>query len=202
MPAANNNWINLLPPYVATPCVSNYFPSASGSSQQNAKIYPFPGNGIGPIWQCPAATMPQSDLQNLSGGGIGGFFSVAMNIDLKRSFTTVGSSPGASLAYPKEPTISSLRNPSAVVFMEDVVFNYAEGQAVGYSAGNYTFSNDPALRWRSFPIRHKSTGGNLSFLDGHVAFYKQSYLVPQQSSGFEKLNSDVIWSPAYRALVP
>lgn len=107
------------------------------------------------------------------------------------------------MTYPQEPRITSLPNPSAVVFMEDVVFNYAEGQAVGFTAGNYTYSNDPALRWRSFPMRHGSgRGGIISFLDGHAAYYNQSYLVPQQGNGFEKLNPDIIWSVAYRALVP
>jgi prepilin-type N-terminal cleavage/methylation domain-containing protein len=94
MQFANNNWMNLLPPNVAGLSLSNYAASASSSPQQNAKVYPFPGNGLGPIWMCPAASMPQSDLANVSGGGIGGFFSMAMNIDLKRSFSTVGSSPG------------------------------------------------------------------------------------------------------------
>jgi hypothetical protein len=146
--------------------------------------------------------MSQSDLLNVSGVGINGFFCYAMNIDLKRSFSTIGSDPGASLPNPQEPRITSLPNPSAVVFMEDVVFNYAEGQAVGYTSANYTYSNDPGLRWRSFPIRHNSLGGILSFLDGHAAFYNESYLVPQQSSGFEKRNYDVIWNVAYRALAP
>jgi prepilin-type processing-associated H-X9-DG protein len=86
--------------------------------------------------------------------------------------------------------------------MEDAVFNYAEGQAVGYSAGNVTYSLNPALRWRSFPMRHNGTGGILTFCDGHSAFFKESYLVPEQSNQFEKLNPDVIWSPALRALEP
>ncbi len=202
MQTANNNWMNLLPPYVAAVPLATYAANASSSAAQNAKIYPFPGNNLGAIWLCPAANMPSGDIQSLSGGGIGGFFSLVMNIDLKRSFSTVGSSPGSNLPYPREPTLSSLSRPSAIVFMEDAVFNYKEGQAIGYSAGNYTYSNDPALRWRSFPMRHNSAGGVLTFLDGHASFYKQSYLVPQQNNGFEKLNPDVIWSPAYRTLVP
>jgi prepilin-type N-terminal cleavage/methylation domain-containing protein len=202
MQSANNNWMNLLPPMVAATPIATYAVNAGSSAVQNAKVYPFPGNGIGPIWQCPAAKMPQGDLQNLSGAGIGGFFSYVMNIDLKRSFGKVASSPGTSLAYPQEPRISNVSKPSATVFMEDAVFNYAEGQAVGFAAGNYTFSNDPALRWRSFPMRHNSNGGILSFLDGHASYYNESYLVPQQGNGFEKINPDVIWSPAYRDLNP
>ena len=202
MQFAANNWMNLLPPLVAATPLAVYATNAGSSAAGNAKVYPFPGNGLGPIWHCPAAIMPFSDLQNLSGGGIGGFFSYVMNIDLKRSFSTVSSSPGNSLPYPQEPRIITLLHPSATVFMEDAVFNYAEGQAVGYSSANYTFSNDTALRWRSFPKRHNGKGGILSFLDGHASFYNEAYLVPQQSNGYEKILSDVIWSPAYRTLAP
>ncbi len=202
MQSVSNNWMNLLPPLVAATPIAIYAANAHATAIQNATVYPFPGNNLGPIWQCPAAYMSKSDLQNLSGGGIGGFFSYVMNIDLKRSFATLGSSPGASLTYPQEPRIVTLLKPSATVFMEDAVFNYAEGQAVGYTAANYTFSNDPALRWRSFPMRHNSKGGVLSFLDGHASYYNESYLVPQQGNGYEKLNPDIIWSPAYRTLFP
>ncbi len=202
MQFTSNNWMNLLPPLVAATPIAIYSANEASSAVQNAKVYPFPGNSLGPIWQCPAAYMPVSDLQNLTGGGIGGFFSYVMNIDLKRSFSTVSSSPGNSLPYPQEPKIINLLHPSATVFMEDAVFNYAEGQAVGYASGNYTFSSDPALRWRSFPMRHNSKGGILSFLDGHASYYNESYLVPQQGNSYEKLLPDVIWSPAYRSIVP
>jgi len=200
-PTDPHAWMNLLPPYVSETPLAVYAANKGSSAVQNAKVYPFPG-GLGNIWHCPSANMPLSDLQQLEGGGIGGFFSYVMNIDLKRSFTTIPNAPGGSLPPFQEPKLTSLAFPSATVFMEDAVFNYAEGQAVGYAAGNYTFSNDPALRWRSFPMRHNGTGAILAFCDGHSSFYKQSYLVPQQANTYEKLNPDVIWSPAYRALVP
>lgn len=86
--------------------------------------------------------------------------------------------------------------------MEEAVFNYAEGQAVGYTSGNHTYSVDPALRWRSFPARHSNAGGNLTFVDGHASYYKASYVNRQQASTWEWLNPDVIWNPPYRVANP
>jgi prepilin-type processing-associated H-X9-DG protein len=147
--------------------------------------------------------MTPGDLQQLSGGGVGGFFSYVMNIDLKRQFATVpASAPGGYMPFPREPKLSSLQHSSATVLMSEAVFNYAEGQAVGYASGNVTYSVDPALRWRSFPARHGSGGGNLVFTDGHAAFFKSAYVNHQQASGWEWLNPDVIWSPPYRLLNP
>jgi prepilin-type N-terminal cleavage/methylation domain-containing protein/prepilin-type processing-associated H-X9-DG protein len=194
-----NDWRHALPPLMSATSFYTYATNSVDSAIQNATIYPFPGNNLEPIWNCPAAYMPGNDLQNVLGSGVAGFFSYAMNIDLKRSFTTNGPSPGDRLAYPLEPKAVTLLKPSATVFMADAVFNYAEGQAIGRQPGDNTYSNDPAIRWRSFPIRHNSKGGVLSFLDGHVGFYAQSYLVPEQASGYEKFNPDVIWNVAYRA---
>ena len=195
-----HNWMNLLPPLVAEHELSFYAASAGGSGVFNSKVFPFPGNGIGKIWVCPSASMSTSDLQQLSGGGVGGFFSYVMNIDLKR--VASANPPGSSLPFPQEPKLSSLQKTSATVFMEDAVFNYAEGQAVGYTSGNFTYSVDPALRWRSFPSRHGSTGGILNFVDGHASFYKSAYVNRQQASTWEWLNPDVIWNPPYRAANP
>jgi prepilin-type N-terminal cleavage/methylation domain-containing protein/prepilin-type processing-associated H-X9-DG protein len=197
-----HNWMNLLPELVNDHDLSYYAANAGGSGTFNSKVFPFPG-GLGAFWECPAAFMSASDLQNLSGGGVGGFFSYVMNIDLKRQFTTVpASSPGGYLPFPKEPKLSSLPLPAATVLMSEAVFNYAEGQAVGYSSGNYTYSVNPSLRWRSFPMRHGGAGANLNFADGHASYFKTAYINRQQGSGWEWLNPDVIWSPPYRVINP
>jgi prepilin-type N-terminal cleavage/methylation domain-containing protein len=195
-----HNWMNLLPQLVADHEISYYAANAGGSGVYNSKIFPFPGNDIGKIWMCPSASMSTSDLQQLSGGGVGGFFSYVMNIDLKR--VAAANPPGGYMPFPQEPKLSSLHQPSATVLMEDAVFNYAEGQAVGYTAGNYTYSVNPALRWRSFPSRHSGSGGILNFVDGHSSFYKSSYINRQQASAWEWLNPDVIWNPPYRLANP
>jgi prepilin-type N-terminal cleavage/methylation domain-containing protein/prepilin-type processing-associated H-X9-DG protein len=197
-----HNWMNLLPELAGDHNLSTYAVNAGSTATYNATVYPFPG-GKGAIWQCPAAYMPVNDLKQLSGGGIGGFFSYVMNIDLKRQFTTTpSSSPGGYMPFPQEPKLTTLRHPTYTVLMSEAVFNYAEGQSVGYTSGNYTYSVDPALRWRSFPARHGGTGANLVFVDGHVSFYTAAYVNRQQASGWEWLNPDIIWNPPYRALNP
>jgi prepilin-type N-terminal cleavage/methylation domain-containing protein len=195
-----HNWMNLLPQLQGDHELSFYAANAGGSGTFNARVFPFPGNDIGKIWECPAATMPVSDLQNLVSGGVGGFFSYVVNIDLKRLASA--NPPGSYMPFPQEPKLSSLHSPSATVFMEDAVFNYAEGQAVGYTSGNYTYSVNPSLRWRSFPSRHGGAGGILNFVDGHSSYYKSSYINRQQASTWEWLNPDVIWNPPYRLANP
>jgi prepilin-type N-terminal cleavage/methylation domain-containing protein len=196
-----HNWMNQLPELMNTPDISYYATNAGGSGTYNSKIFPFPGNGIGPIWQCPSATMPVGDLQNLSGGGVGGFFSYVMNIDLKRLASA--NAPGGYLPFPQEPKLASLTQPSATVFMEDAMFNFAESQATGFYPSTYNgYSQLPALRWRAFPARHGGSGAILNFVDGHSSFFKASYICRQQTSTWEWLNPDVIWNPPYRAANP
>jgi prepilin-type N-terminal cleavage/methylation domain-containing protein len=196
------NWMNCLPELVNERDLSDYASNATTSAVDNSKILPFPG-GIGKIWECPAATMSQQDLQNLQGAGAGGFFSYVMNIDLKGSPSQdFDTAPGEYMPFPQEPKLSSLAKPSATVFMEDAVFNYDEGQNNGYQVDNYTYSLNPALRWRSFPARHNGGGGILNFTDGHASYYANSYVNRQQDSRWEWLNPDIIWNPAYRAANP
>ena len=188
-----NAWFNNLPEFVGERPLSNYNASATSSPVQNSQIMPFPG-GKGKIWQCPSATMSQSDLQNLSGAGINGFFSYVMNIDLKR--TTSGSS--ATYTYPRMPKLGNLRSATAVVVLTDSVFNSSEG----FSAGNTFYSVNPAARWRAFPTRHGKLGGILAFADSHAAFFKQAYVKREDGSGNEFRNPDVIWNPPYREANP
>jgi prepilin-type N-terminal cleavage/methylation domain-containing protein/prepilin-type processing-associated H-X9-DG protein len=195
------NWMNCLPESVGERNLSDYAQNSTTSAIKNSQVFPFPG-GVGKIWECPAATMSASDLQKVQGAGAGGFFSYVMNIDLKgKTSSFYGQSPGDYLQFPQEPKLSALQKPSATVFMEDAVFNYAEGQAADYQIDNYGYSVSPALRWRSFASRHND-GGILNFVDGHVNFYKSAYVNRQQANRWEWLNPDVIWNPAYRLSNP
>jgi len=186
-----NAWFNNYPEFVGERPLLNYAASASSSPVQNSQVMPFPG-GRGRIWQCPSATMSLSDLQAVSGGGINGFFSYVMNIDLKKSTTS------ANFAYPRMPKVGNIRNPSSTVVLTDSVFNSSEG----FSAGNTFFSVNPAARWRAFPTRHSKLGGILTFADGHSSFFKQAYVKREQSSGNEWRNPDVIWNVPYREANP
>jgi prepilin-type processing-associated H-X9-DG protein len=179
-----------------------YTTSPGTAPDKMTKYYPFPNNGIGPIWMCPSATMDQATITdgklgipvNATRAGEGGFFSYAMNIDLKR-----GADGTTAFQYPTMPKMTSLRNPSAVVFMFDQVFDPVTENVNGSQAFN---SVNPADRQNSFASRH-NLGGNINFCDGHVAYFKTAYIQNNPSNGgtpstSEPLLPDVIWNALYR----
>jgi prepilin-type processing-associated H-X9-DG protein len=191
-------WFNLLPRYVADKPLSSYTVGATGNGAQNAKILPFPGNGIGKIYNCPAAAMSASDLSTVSGNGDNGFFSYAYNIDLKR---TKGPGYTQADAGPM-PKISVIRQTSRTVLMFDCVFSPSTEVVNGSPQFN---SVNPANRWRSFAKRHND-GGSISFLDGHANYYKTSVVTNSGTSGSaataEYPGTPLIWNPLYRILKP
>jgi len=201
-----NAWFTVLPPLVGEKTLGAYADSmvlARGGSAAAASAYmPFPG-GKGPVWECPSASMASATIQSIlatadgSSGppGSTGFFSYAMNIDLKRS--SDGTTP---MPYPKMPKISSLKQTTATVFMFDMVFDPVTEVVNGAPQYN---SVNPAGRQNSMASRH-ALGGNINFLDGHASYFKTKYIQSNPSSGGESepLLPDVIWDPPYRATNP
>ncbi len=154
-------WFNLLPGLIGDRTLSQFWHDTA-STDPTVKM-PFPG-GKGKIWQCPSAQMVGSDVATVeaSGGGANGWFSYAMNLDLKHkdpTYTTTG-----CYTYPSGPKLTNLR-PVNTVFMLDAIFSPS---TEGGSAFN---SINPAGRWRSFASRH-SKGGIINFFDGHADYYK------------------------------
>jgi prepilin-type N-terminal cleavage/methylation domain-containing protein/prepilin-type processing-associated H-X9-DG protein len=189
-------WFNLLPPLLSEKTLQSYFRDLSagrGSSLTKATLFmPFPG-GKGPVWECPSARMDSGTILNgklavadnspngIPGGT--GFFSYAMNIDLKQGTT-----------YPVMRKMTTFLKPTATVFMFDQVFDPITEVVNGSPQYN---SVNPADRWRSFASRH-ALGGNVNFLDGHANYFKTSYI--QGGAGAnEALLPDVIWNDLYRA---
>jgi hypothetical protein len=198
-----NQWFNLLPQLISEQPLYQYTKNVGSSAQYNSTIVPYPG-GLGKIWHCPSATMSASDLANVSGQGGDGFFSYGMNIDLKRQYDPNAPNQSTSMQYPQMPKVSTLPKPAATVLMLDMAFNPTE-----WIANNIFYSVNPAGRWVVFSKRHSSKqGGILTFVDGHTAYYKWQYVYNQQyTSGMdasisEVHNPDIIWNPAYRAIVP
>lgn len=208
-------WFNQLPSYVADKPLSNYWAKMVGGRGINASTaaylgMPFPGQK-GPIWECPSARMDLSTIENgllasadnppsgASGPGACGFFSFDMNIDLKRGPGDAG--PGSStLPWPRMPKLTSFRNPTATVFMFDCVFDPVTEHGVN-GAPQYNSVN-PANRQNSYAARH-SLGGVINFLDGHAAYYKDSYVTNGNGSSSvpyssEPLIPDIIWNAAGR----
>lgn len=198
-PADPNAWFNLLPSFVGEQPLSKYYATlqaARGTSNTKATQYmPFPG-GQGPFWECPSASMSLATVKNtlepadnMSLPGQGGFFSYAMNIDLKRT-------ANGTMTYPNMPKMTALRLPAETVFMFDFVFDPL-GEVVNGSP-QYNSVN-PAGRQNSFASRH-SHGGIINFLDGHVDYFLTQYIQDNPSTGGynEPLLPDVIWDPPYR----
>jgi prepilin-type N-terminal cleavage/methylation domain-containing protein/prepilin-type processing-associated H-X9-DG protein len=199
-------WFNELPALVAERPLSAYYAdliAARGGTTTKATLYmPFPG-GKGRMWQCPSASMTLatvasglSPADSAAGPGYGGFFSYAMNIDLKRAAN--GSS---ALPWPNMPKMTSLRQPTATVFMFDYVFDPATESAVN---GSQSYNSvNPAGRQNSFAYRHNQ-GGLIGFMDGHVSYFKLSYIqggspaVSSPGGEGEPLLPDVIWDAPYR----
>jgi prepilin-type N-terminal cleavage/methylation domain-containing protein/prepilin-type processing-associated H-X9-DG protein len=206
-------WFNGLPPYMGEKTLSYYVSSATGgrgiTAGKTSQYLPFPG-GKGPIWECPSATMLQSTIDsgtllatpaNAPGGpGSAGFFSIGMNIDLKRADSLTSAAGGTTIPYPQTVRLSSLPSVSATVCMFDMVFDPVT--EIVNSSPSYNSVN-PANRQNSFASRH-AKGGVINFLDGHAAYFKTSYIQDNPSTGGhnEPLLPDVIWDPPYRASNP
>jgi hypothetical protein len=133
----------------------------------------------------------------LAGNGMDGFFSFAMNIDLKRvndgTYT-------AAMSYPQMTKMTLLQKPTATVFMFDCVFDPVTEIVNGSPQYN---SVNPANRQNSFASRHNQ-GGLINFFDGHASYFKLGYIQgnPSGAGEGEPLLPDVIWDPPYRAANP
>jgi prepilin-type N-terminal cleavage/methylation domain-containing protein/prepilin-type processing-associated H-X9-DG protein len=192
-----NAWFNTLPTYLGEKNLKDYFVGLPGNPAVRMTIIPFPGDK-GKIWECPGASMTLGTVQNvLAGNGADGFFSYAMNIDLKRA----NSAPYTSaMPYPTMPKLIGLAKPVATVFMFDCVFDPVTEVVNGSPQYN---SVNPANRQNSFASRH-SKGGIINFFDGHASYFKTTYVQsktvsPPAGGEGEGILPDIIWDPPYRA---
>lgn len=211
-------WFTVLPPLVQEKPISWYVNKVSSAPGTTASVVskrymPFPGNGVGPIWECPSAVMsdatvndanadpkqnlaiaPNSPNPSIPGGS--GFFCIVMNCDLKRSSAASAEDGNNTYSYPQMPKLSYFNKISATVFMFDQVFDPVTEVVNDSPQWN---SVNPADRQNSVASRHDK-GTILSFLDGHAAYFKTAYLQANPSTGGEKepLLPDVIWDAPYR----
>ncbi|MDD5139149.1 MAG: prepilin-type N-terminal cleavage/methylation domain-containing protein [Verrucomicrobiales bacterium] len=199
-----NAWFNQLPALVGEKPLSYYVanavPQAAGAALKNSAAMPFPG-GAGKIYQCTGAEFNSSDFAqwDTAGSGQGGFFSFAMNLDLKRQ--TAGYSNGNNYPNGQMPKLTFIPRPTDTVFLFDCVFSPTKEVVNGSPQFN---SVNPANRWRSFASRH-SLGGNVLFVEGHVAYYKTAVVQAggTMSGGAQEVpGSPLIWNPPFRLAHP
>ncbi len=182
-------WFNTLPQLVGDHPLSYYASQPGGNAYRKL---PFPGNGIGKIWHCSAATDGGSGSIFLQSGAYG-VFSYCMNIDLKAT-TPISSSYG-KLPYSQTVKLSAVPQPAATVLLTEQAFNPQTEQYLGDPSRNGIF---PCARSYRFSTRHNN-GGNLVFLDGHSEFFFHNYITngaPNDSGAnrAETMNPDVIWN--------
>ncbi|HEY5043832.1 MAG TPA: prepilin-type N-terminal cleavage/methylation domain-containing protein [Verrucomicrobiae bacterium] len=183
-------WFNVLPPLVADHSLSYYKDNAVGGNVQ--RNFPFPGNGKGKMWICPAAQFAANDLNSSSStpflaGGADGIFSYVMDLDLKLKSSINNGVIGNAPFWPSGVKMGSIRTPSYQVFIFDAKFSPTlEG---GRNSGTY-----PAGRADYYPSRHNN-GGVIGFLDGHASYYKTAYVTNGYANRVEAMNPDIWWNP-------
>ena len=184
-PQDDNAWFNVLPTVMADKPLSYYSNLPGGNAQLKL---PFPG-ATGKIWHCPTAKASSADVFLQSGGF--GFFSYVMNLDLKLKTTIDNGVQGNSFTYPSMPKLGTVRNPSAVVLMTEVAFSPSQETYTSTPTRNGIF---PAARWSYFPKRHNDRGA-ITFIDGHSAIFKRSYVINPAGGRKEVFNPDIWWNP-------
>ena len=177
-------WFNVLPQLVGDHPLSYYESLPGGNIQLK---FPFPGNGKGKMWLCPAAQFDNNDLTLFLAGGADGIFSYVMDLDLKLKSSINNGVIGNAPFWPSGIKMGSVRYPAYQVFIFDAKFSPTlEG---GRNSGTY-----PAARSDYFPVRHNK-GGVIGFLDGHAAYFKCSYVTNGLNGRVEAMNPDIWWDP-------
>lgn len=182
-------WFNVLPPILKAQPFSNHWNTAVTDLRA---ALPFPGRSAGKLWHCPGAKAAAGE-RFLKGGAFG-FFSYAMNVDLKLMSSINNGVQGNMFDYPNMPKIGNVRNPASVVLFVDAAFSPALENYTPNPERNGVF---PAARSERFAKRHGQTGANLVFVDGHAKFYKRTFITSGNSARDERFNPGVIWNPNY-----
>jgi len=178
-------WFNTLPTVMATRSFSNYWNGVTGDFENKL---PYPGKE-GKLWHCPTARAGANEYFLRSGSF--GFFSFAMNVDLKLMSSIDNGVPGNIQEYPNMPKLAAMRNPASVVLLTEAAFSPTLETYTPDPSRNGVL---PAVRGERFTARHNEKGGNLVFMDGHTRYYRRSYIT-DGTGPKEKYNPDVIWNP-------
>jgi prepilin-type N-terminal cleavage/methylation domain-containing protein/prepilin-type processing-associated H-X9-DG protein len=183
-------WFNVLPPYMATKSLEGAWDATTQDpSMELREGMPFPGRNAG-VWHCPAAkSVPKDTFMR---EGVFGFFSYVMNSDLKMTSSINNGFQANIFEYPKMPRLGALLQPSSTVLFVDAAFSPTGEAYTQRPERNGIF---PAVRSDRFTKRHKQSGGNIVFADGHASFFKRNQVVQSTPTREEKALPEIVWNP-------
>jgi prepilin-type N-terminal cleavage/methylation domain-containing protein/prepilin-type processing-associated H-X9-DG protein len=162
----NSAWFNALPAYVSQKPLWQY--AANPADFVNSRS----------IFNCAAARFLPGEVDPLTRVA----FSYGINFK-----GTVGAVP-ASLPF----KASVVAHPSAFVFFSDARAN--SGETPFYGANPLNDLGAPRGSLNHLSSRHNA-GANLTFLDGHAAYFKYNYLAYQKGAKIgDPGNADINWS--------
>jgi prepilin-type N-terminal cleavage/methylation domain-containing protein/prepilin-type processing-associated H-X9-DG protein len=162
----NSAWFNALPPYVSQKALWQY--AANPTNFMNGRS----------IFNCATATFRPGEVDP--------FYRVAFSYGINFKGTN-GATPASS---PFKATV--VLHSSAFVFFSDVRANSGETPFYGANPLNDLGAARGSLNHLS--SRH-TAGANLTFLDGHSAYYKYTYMAFQKGTKIgDPGNPDINWS--------
>jgi len=162
----NSAWFNALPPYVAQPPLWQY--AANPTNFVNGHN----------VFTCPTAVFLPGQVDTLSRVA----FSYGINFK--------GTNGAVPATVPFKASV--VRHPSAFVFFSDDRAN--AGETPFYGANPLNDLGAPRGSLNHLSSRH-GAGANLTFLDGHAAYYHYTYLAYQEGTKIgDPADPDVNWS--------
>ena len=184
---ASATWFNALPSYVAGKPLSWWSQNNSSGFASASTIYTCPtatAQGINPADIAVGSPAPSGDMNPTDRP----LFNFAMN---SKSLAGTSSQP---------PVLKTtvIVKPSAFVMFSDVRNRSDEKPYYG-STANQTDLATPHCYTTRFSARH-SSGGDIAFSDGHVSYFKYSYVVangisnPSITAGHDPGEPDINWA--------
>ena len=162
----NSAWFNALPPYVSQKALWQY--AANPTNFVNGRS----------IFNCPSATFLPAEVDPLNRVA----FSYGINFKGTNGLVPAGSPFKATMVL----------HPSAFVFFSDVRAN--SGETPFYGANPLHDLGAPRGSLNHLSSRH-TAGANLTFLDGHAAYFKYSYMAYQEGTKIgDPGDPDINWS--------
>ena len=162
----NSAWFNALPPYVSQYALWQYAPNPANFVNGRS------------IFNCPAARFLPAEVDPLNRVA----FSYGINFKGTNGVVPAG--------YPFKATM--VLHPSAFVFFSDVRAN--SGETPFFGADPLHDLGAPRGSLNHLSSRH-AAGANLTFLDGHAAYFHYTYMCYQEGARIgDPGNPDINWS--------